>query len=113
MYQLLCSLKCVLGYEFAGLRGSRCHCGNDPNKYSEQSREDCNVTCNSDSELTCGGLAMNSVFKTEVYSKYTHATYNIWQLIYQIQTAFQLYYTATLKYNIYKAGYMISIIEIL
>jgi len=55
MYQLLCSLKCVLGYEFAGLRGSRCHCGNDPNKYSEQSREDCNVTCNSDSELTCGG----------------------------------------------------------
>ncbi|KAF6032852.1 LIPI [Bugula neritina] len=61
-----CTSRCGEdGYEFAGLSGRDCYCGNDPNRYGESFRQYCDEGCDYNSDLACGGDNFNSVFKTD------------------------------------------------
>ncbi|PAA61837.1 hypothetical protein BOX15_Mlig013898g1 [Macrostomum lignano] len=71
-----CSQACSkLGFKYFGVQNAReCWCGNSYGKYGSAGSDKCRSACSGSKEETCGGLWLNSIFKTGLASEFWHCS---------------------------------------
>ena len=55
---------CTVGYRFAAMQSTQCHCGRNYNSYGEVDQRECNIKCSGNKKQNCGGDLTNSVYYT-------------------------------------------------